>query len=151
MTRTIGTLAEEADVDVETIRYYQRINLIKKPPKPTRGWRTYPDEALKRVKFIKRAQQLGFSLDEIRELLALETGGDDRPVCSETERMAREKLSEIRAKIRDLQQIESTLSRLSEQCPGEEGGGDCPILADFRFSIPREQTSEGTSRDEPAE
>ncbi|MFB6350198.1 MAG: MerR family DNA-binding protein [Bradymonadaceae bacterium] len=132
--RTIGTLADESGVDVETIRYYQRIDLIDKPPKPASGWRTYPDEALRRVKFIKRAQQLGFSLDEIRGLLALEAREDEEAVCGETERIVRQKLDEIRAKIRDLEQIESALSDLTEECPGEGTVGECPILEKFRFS-----------------
>jgi len=139
MARTIGTLAEQADVDVETIRYYQRIDLIDKPNKPTRGWRTYPDEALRRIKFIKRAQQLGFSLDEIRGLLRLDSANDQQTVCKRTERIVSEKLREVRAKIRDLEQIESTLSRLNEECPGEGTAGDCPILDEFRFAVSGEE------------
>lgn len=139
MGRTIGTLAEQAGVDVETIRYYQRIDLLDKPPKPTRGWRTYPDDALRRVKFIKRAQQLGFSLEEIRDLLALDSRDDEESVCRQTERIVSDKLEEVRAKIRDLEQIESTLSGLTEQCPGEDASGDCPILEDFRFTLAEHQ------------
>lgn len=139
MGRTIGKLAEQAGVDVETIRYYQRIDLLDKPSKPPRGWRTYPDEALRCVKFIKRAQQLGFSLEEIRALLDLDARDDDATVCPETERIVSDKLEEIRAKIRDLEQIESTLSRLTEQCPGEDASGDCPILEDFRFTLADDQ------------
>lgn len=138
MARTIGTLADQAGVDVETIRYYQRIDLIDKPPEPASGWRTYPDEALRRVKFIKRAQQLGFSLDEIRELLALESREDDEPVCRQTEQIVRQKLREIRAKIRDLEQIESALSDLTDECPGQGAANDCPILERFRFSMTEE-------------
>ena len=134
MARTIGTLAEQAGVDVETIRYYQRIDLIEKPSKPTRGWRTYPDDALRRLRFIKRAQKLGFSLDEIRELLRLEARGDEESVCERTERLVDEKLREVRSKIRDLEQIETTLGRLNDACPGEGGAGECPILEEFRFS-----------------
>lgn len=139
MARTIGTLAEQAGVDGETIRYYQRIDLIDKPPEPMRGWRTYPDEALRRLEFIKRAQQLGFSLDEIRGLLRLDARDEEEAVCQKTERIVSEKLREVRAKIRDLEQIESTLSRLNEECPGEGTAGDCPILDDFRFSISGEE------------
>lgn len=136
MARTIGTLAEEADVDVETIRYYQRIHLLEKPPKPTRGWRTYPDKALRRLKFIKRAQQLGFSLDQIRELLELDAREDEPTVCKTTEQIARKKLREVRRKIRDLEQIEAMLSRLTEQCPAAGTSTDWPILENFRFPIP---------------
>ncbi|MFB6352439.1 MAG: MerR family transcriptional regulator [Bradymonadaceae bacterium] len=139
MARTIGTLAEQAGVDVETIRYYQRINLIEKPPKPSRGWRTYPDEALQRLKFIKRAQQLGFSLDEIGDLLELDSRDEQETVCGRTERIVAEKLREVRSKIRDLEQIESSLSRLTEECPGEGAADDCPILDNFRFSVSDEQ------------
>jgi MerR family mercuric resistance operon transcriptional regulator len=145
MARTIGTLAEQSGVDVETIRYYQRINLIEKPPKPTRGWRTYPDDALRRLKFIKRAQKLGFSLDEIRELLKLDARGDEQSVCERTERLVDEKLREVRSKIRDLEQIETALSRLNDACPGEGGARECPILEEFRFSMP-EQMPDDESR-----
>jgi MerR family mercuric resistance operon transcriptional regulator len=141
MARTIGTLAEETGVDVETIRYYQRIDLVDKPPKPMRGWRTYPDEAVKRLKFIKRAQQLGFSLDDIGKLLRLEGRGTESEVCGKTQRLVDQKLSEVRSKIRDLEQIEASLSRLSEDCPGEGAPGDCPILEDFRFSMPDDEQS----------
>lgn len=133
MARTIGTLADETGVDVETIRYYQRIDLIDKPPKPTSGWRTYSDAAVRRLKFIKRAQRLGFSLDEIRELLALESREDDE-VCEKTQRLVRRKLREVRKKIRDLEQIASSLSELDDACPGAGEGEECPILDDFRFS-----------------
>jgi MerR family mercuric resistance operon transcriptional regulator len=136
--RTIGKLAAQADVDVETIRYYQRINLIDKPAKPLQGWRTYPDEALRRVKFIKRAQSLGFSLDEIRGLLSLNIRDNDRPVREKTEQIAKDKLEETRHKIRDLQQIETTLSRLVEDCPGDRTNGPCPILENFRFELPKQ-------------
>jgi len=135
MARTIGTLAEQAGVDVETVRYYQRIDLIDKPPEPTRGWRTYPYEALRRLKFIKRAQKLGFSLDEIRELLKLDARDEQQKVCRETERIVDRKLQDVRAKIRDLEQIESALSQLNDACPGEGTAEDCPILDDFRFSV----------------
>jgi len=149
MGRTIGTLAEQAGVDVETIRYYQRIDLIDKPTKPMRGWRTYPDEALRRVKFIKRAQQLGFTLEEVRELLAVEAREDEQ-ICGKTERLVARKLREVRAKIRDLEQIESTLSQLAEECPGDGMAGECPILEDFRFSIPEEhQAGEESAEEEP--
>ncbi|MFB6262452.1 MAG: MerR family DNA-binding protein [Bradymonadaceae bacterium] len=138
MGRTIGTLAEQAGVDVETIRYYQRIDLIDKPPKPTQGWREYPDETLKRLRFIKRAQSLGFTLDEIGTLLELDDRAGDEPVRREMREFVDRKLDEIRAKIRDLKQIEGSLSGLAEACVDEDGGGTCPILEEFRFSLDEE-------------
>ncbi|MFB6264248.1 MAG: MerR family DNA-binding protein [Bradymonadaceae bacterium] len=141
MGRTIGTLAEQAGVDVETIRYYQRIDLIEKPPEPSQGWREYPDETLERVKFIKRAQSLGFSLEEIETLLDLDERASDEPVRRETRQFVESKLDEIRAKIRDLERIESSLSELSEACSDDDAGGECPILEEFRFTLD-DETSE---------
>jgi MerR family transcriptional regulator, mercuric resistance operon regulatory protein len=98
----IGELARTVDVNVETIRYYQRIGLLKLPEKPYGGMRSYNDEDLRRLGFIRRAQQLGFSLEDIRELLELSSSD-----CERVEKLAVEKLSLVKAKLRQLRRIES--------------------------------------------
>lgn len=120
---TIGRLAKEAGVNVETIRYYQRIGLIDQPATPTRGYRQYPLETLQRISFIKRAQKLGFSLDEISELLNLGSGS-----CVEVKQKAELRRHKIESQIRDLQALSVMLAELIEAC---EKGGDkqpCPVV-----------------------
>src|SRR5215469_6068746 len=95
---TIGMLAKRGGVNVETIRYYQRRGLLEEPLKPRGGFRRYPQESVKRIHFIKRAQYLGFTLEEIQGLLVL----DERKACRETRGMAANKLELIEEKIADL-------------------------------------------------
>jgi MerR family mercuric resistance operon transcriptional regulator len=108
---TIGQLAHAAGVNVETIRYYQRIGLIEEPPRPARGYRRYPPGAVARIRFIKRAQNLGFTLHEVAELLALNDGD-----CDEARALAERKQAAIRARIADLQAIQAELETLIEAC-----------------------------------
>src|SRR5262245_9861765 len=95
---TIGRLARAAEVTVETIRYYQRRGLLEEPPKPVRGRRRYASDAIRRLRFIRRAQQLGFTLQEIKELLCLEDGQS----CRETRLMAEQKLAIIDQRLASL-------------------------------------------------
>lgn len=125
---TIGDLARQAGVNVETIRYYESIGLIRQPPKPPRGWRRYGPDAARRLRFIKRSQQLGFSLDEIKTLLRLRTSDSPR-TCASVARRAKEKLGEIDAKIHDLQSMRAILVELADTCPGEGTGDKCPMLS----------------------
>ena len=125
---TIGDLARQADVNVETIRYYESIGLIRQPPKPPRGWRRYGHDAAGRLRFIKRSQQLGFSLEEIKTLLRLRTSDSPR-TCASVARRAREKLDEIDAKIHDLQSMRAVLVELADACAGEGTGDKCPMLS----------------------
>jgi MerR family transcriptional regulator, mercuric resistance operon regulatory protein len=121
---TIGVLAKRAGVNVETIRYYQRRDLLQEPPKPRAGFRCYTPETIKRVRFIKRAQALGFTLDEITGLLALnETRG-----CVETRGLAAHKLEVIEGKIADLGKMKKQLSRLIRACDVASTGSPCPII-----------------------
>lgn len=120
---TIGFLAKAADVNIETIRYYQRIGLITEPDKPAQGYRTYPVETLKRIKFIKRAQQLGFSLTEVAELLQLGDGN-----CADIRQRAEEKRSHIEQQISDLQNLRDTLGQLINSCQGDSGSSHCAII-----------------------
>ncbi len=120
---TIGSLAKAADVNIETIRYYQRITLIKEPIKPAQGYRIYPDETLSRIKFIKRAQQLGFNLQEVRELLEL---GEGR--CDDIRLRAEDKRAQIDKQIKDLKRLRSTLGQLIDSCHKSTKSNHCAIV-----------------------
>lgn len=121
---TIGILAKHSDVSVETIRYYQRRGLLQEPSKPSGGFRQYPQESVKRVRFIKRAQMLGFTLKEIQGLLAL----DERKACTETREIAAHKLELIAQKIADLSKLKRSLARLVRSCDASTAGSPCPII-----------------------
>ena len=120
---TIGHLAKAAEVNVETIRYYQRVQLITEPNKPTQGYRVYPEETLKRMKFIKRAQQLGFSLKEIEELLQLGEGH-----CEDVRQLAEIKRTQIDKQINDLQNLRNSLSQLITSCKSDSDNSHCAIV-----------------------
>lgn len=121
---TIGGLARRSGVNVETIRYYQRRALLREPPKPSGGFRRYPDESVKRVLFIKRAQTLGFTLEEIQGLLAL----DEQKGCIETREIAVHKLELIAENIVDLSKMKESLARLMSSCDAAGAGAPCPII-----------------------
>ena len=136
---TIGVLARAAGVNIETIRYYQRRGLIDTPRKPPGGVRRYAASTLAQLRFIERAQQLGFSLNEIGDLLELGTGA-----CAETRVLAEARLADIQARLRDLQTMRRTLTRLIQSCrAGHEAA--CPIVASLGsemlpLPIPRSST-----------
>ncbi len=121
---TIGALAKKAGVNVETIRFYQRRGLLVEPEKPFKGIRQYTECDTQRVRFIKQGQKLGFSLDEIMELLSL----DDGQHCREAKEIAVKKLILIRERIEDLQSMEAALSSLIENCAGNSESVTCPII-----------------------
>lgn len=121
---TIGTLAERGGVSVETIRYYQRRALLEEPTKPLGGFRQYPEESVKRILFIKRAQALGFTLEEIQDLLAL----DQRKACLETRELAAHKVELITQKIADLSKMKKSLARLVRSCDASAADAPCPII-----------------------
>jgi MerR family mercuric resistance operon transcriptional regulator len=121
---TIGTLAKQGGVNVETIRYYQRRGLLQEPLKPRGGFRHYTTDAVKRVRFIKRAQALGFTLEEITGLLTL----DERKACLETREIAAHKLGLIEEKISDLSKMKRALARLVRACDTSSAGAPCPII-----------------------
>jgi MerR family mercuric resistance operon transcriptional regulator len=123
-TLTIGGLAEAAGVNVETIRFYQRKGLMQEPDRPHGGIRRYAGMDLARVRFIKSAQQLGFSLDEVGDLLRLEDGSH----CTEAREQAERKLADVRTKLADLHRIEATLTTLVEQCCTAKGEVRCPLI-----------------------
>lgn len=122
---TIGALSKRAGVNIETIRYYERSGLMPEPPRSEGGHRLYSRDHLKRLAFIRRSRELGFSLEEIRALLRLVDGGDY--TCGEVKALTDRHLKEVRQKIADLQRLEKTLGEISSQC---EGGAvpECPII-----------------------
>lgn len=122
---TIGRLARAADVGIETIRYYQRRSLLPTPDPQNSAFRTYPLGLVERIRFIKRAQELGFTLDEITALLQLEDG-ENRSAIRE---VATDRLSQIRDKIADLQRMENVLSHLIHECAASSTAKHCPIIA----------------------
>lgn len=124
-TMTIGQVAAQADVHVETIRYYQRLGLVGEPLRPLGGIRHYDGKTVARLRFIKRAQQLGFTLEEVRHLLALEDGQS----CRETRALAETKLSVIDARLADLRRMQKLLRSLIAECDSGKRPRACPIIA----------------------
>ena len=124
---TIGELATLAGVSVETIRFYQRRGLVPEPPKPAGAIRRYGAADVERLRFVKSAQSLGFSLDEVAELLRLEDGAQ----CKEASFLAEFKLADIRRKLAELSRMESVLSGLVAACHVGRGRVSCPLIAAF--------------------
>jgi MerR family transcriptional regulator, copper efflux regulator len=114
-------------VNVETVRYYEREGLIPKPPRGASGYRQFPPDAAHRLQFIRRAQDLGFSLAEIRELLALRVS--PKTSCAAVKARAEAKIAQIESKISKLEAMKRTLHKLSSSCGGRGPFDDCPILA----------------------
>jgi Hg(II)-responsive transcriptional regulator len=125
-TLTLGALAKCTGVHLETIRYYEREGLIPEPARKPSGHRIYLPSAVQRLRFIRRVQELGFTLAEIRELLSLraEAGRDCGDVC----RRAQTKLDDVREKIRQLKAIETALTALTDNCSGDRPVNECGIL-----------------------
>jgi MerR family mercuric resistance operon transcriptional regulator len=119
-------LAKKTQVNVETVRYYERRGLIPKPPRPRFGYREYSQNIIGRIQFIKRAQELGFSLKEISELLSLRV--DPNTTCGDIKRMAEIKIADIKEKIRTLKIIKKALTKLVTMCCGQGPTGECPIM-----------------------
>ncbi len=125
---SIGAFAKAVGVNVETIRFYQRRGLLPEPDKPYGSIRRYGAANVTRVRFVKSAQRLGFSLDEIAELLRL----DDGTHCEEASRLAEHKLKDVREKMADLARMESVLSELVCACHAREGNISCPLIASLK-------------------
>lgn len=126
---TIGKLARAADVGVETVRFYERKGLIRRPAAQV-GYRKYSAEDARRIRFIQRAQGLGFTLKEIKAILEL--NANTRLTCADVKRRADAKSMEVGAKIRDLQKMKRSLARLSEACgDGREAVAECRVLNCF--------------------
>jgi len=125
---TIGTFAKAAGVNVETIRFYQRKSLLPEPDRPYGSIRRYGEADVMRVRFVKSAQRLGFSLDEIAELLRLEDGTH----CEEAGRLAESKLKDVRDKLADLMRMEAMLAQLVCACHAREENISCPLIASLQ-------------------
>jgi MerR family mercuric resistance operon transcriptional regulator/MerR family gold-responsive transcriptional activator of gol and ges genes len=123
---TIGRLARSVGVSVQTVRYYERRRLLTPTRRKPSGYRLYDDEALRRLRFIKNAQALGFTLREIAELLALRVTKTAR--CGDVQRQAERKLRQVEARIRDLQGLRRVLKRLIKTCRARQPTDRCPIL-----------------------
>ena len=121
---TIGRVAKLAGVNVETIRFYQRRGLLDEPPKPLGGYRWYPADAVKRIRFIKRAQVLGFTLEEVAGLLGLE----EACACAETRALAAHKMELIDQKLMGLAAMREALAGLVQQCDAGQLAKGCPII-----------------------
>ena len=125
-TLSIGEVARRAGVGVETVRFYEREGLLEEPPRRASGYRQYPEEVVKRIRFIKRAKLLGFSLKEILELLALRVNGQTS--CEQVKERAEAKLTEVEQKIVTLQSMRQALLQVSSLCEEEGPNGRCPLL-----------------------
>ncbi len=126
---SIGQLAKKANVNVETIRYYERIGLIPEPPRNKSGHREYSGEAVKRTQFIKRCQALGFSLKEVSELLSLRV--EPNTTCSDVKARVVIKIADVEKRMAELERIGEALLSLSRKCVGKGPVGQCPILEEF--------------------
>jgi MerR family mercuric resistance operon transcriptional regulator len=123
---TIGRLAKEAGVNLETVRFYERRGLLPRPPRSASGYRLFPAEAARRLRFIRRAQELGFSLKEVEELLSLRVSR--RTTSAAIRARAEAKVADIQEKIRSLESMKKTLQKLTKVCDGCAPLAECPIL-----------------------
>ena len=123
---TIGKLAKHTGFGIETIRFYERRGLIEDPARRPSGYRDYPPSVVKRLQFIQRAKELGFSLSEIGDLLSLRV--DEDRTCSDVLDVANAKITEIERKIAELAKMRNALSSLASACTGEGPTGACPFL-----------------------
>jgi MerR family mercuric resistance operon transcriptional regulator len=121
---TIGRLSARSGVNIETIRFYEKSGLIPAPPRSDGGRRLYDEPAVRRLRFIRRARELGFPLDEIRSLLGLE---DKRPSCAKAHKLAASHRDRVRAKITDLKRLDRRLSNIMDECLRDESP-DCALI-----------------------
>src|SRR5262249_49406784 len=123
---TIGQVARSAGVGVEAVRFYERQGLLQEPARKDSGYRQYPEDVVARLRFIKRAKELGFSLKEIKELLALRVDPDT--TCADGRSRAEAKIADVDEKIHALQRIKKALVKLTAGCRGRGPTSECPIL-----------------------
>lgn len=128
---TTGRLARQVDVNPETIRYYERAGLLEAPYRLASGYRIFPADSIARIRFIKRAQKLGFSLEEIKELLAMRAGRTGRE-CAQVKELAAHKIAEIDSKVQALLAMRGILEHLEAECPGSGPLSRCPIVASLQ-------------------
>ncbi len=123
---TIGQLAARSGVGVETIRFYERKGIITQPARPANGYRKYDDQIAERIRFVQQAQELGFTLKEIKQLLSLRV--DPRTSCAKVKSKAEEKIVDIDAKIAALRRMRGALVEITKTCSGAGPTSECPIL-----------------------
>jgi Hg(II)-responsive transcriptional regulator len=140
---TIARAAREAGVNIETVRFYERRGLIERPPKGE-GYRVYSPDQVARIRFVKEAQQIGFSLAEIKELLALRA--DPNADCSAVQQQAMAKQQEVRRKIEQLREIDAALETLIAACPGQGALECCSIMDALTMRASKPQADETRSR-----
>jgi MerR family mercuric resistance operon transcriptional regulator len=133
-TFTIGELAQKCDINLETLRYYERVGIMLPPPRSQSGHREYPASSADRLVFIRRAQSLGFTLTEIKELLELRRNEDEH--CADVVHSIDAKLQEVEKKIADLRSIRRALTTMKDLCQGDCLIGDCPILENLEHAHP---------------
>lgn len=126
MRMTIGEFASRAGVNVQTVRYYERRRILPEPERTASGYRQYGGDALARIRFIRRAQELGFSLHEIEELLDLRV--KDPSSCSAVAAKTRTKLENVRRKIQELKRMQQVLEKLATSCAARQPTDECPIM-----------------------
>ena len=126
MVLRIGEVAEQGGVNLQTIRYYEREGLLPEPPRLASGYRAFPEQTIRRIRFIKRAQELGFSLTEVRELLSLRVDSQRDRAAVRT--LTSAKVMQIEEKIRSLEMMKRALQHLTEGCTGHGPASECPIL-----------------------
>lgn len=134
----IGELARRSGVGHETIRYYERESLVPRPPRTAANYRRYPLSAVTRLRFIRMAKGLGYTLDEIRELLSLQDANGDR---AEVKKLAGHKLRQIRARIGELQRMELALAKMYRRCSGTGPVEGCPIIETLTGASTADSTS----------
>ncbi|MGH9320100.1 MAG: MerR family DNA-binding protein [Vicinamibacteria bacterium] len=122
----VSEVARQAGVNLQTVRYYERRRLLPEPPRTRSNYRAYPEDTIRRIRFIKRAQELGFTLAEIEDLLSLRAA--PRARCADVYRRAETKARDIDAKVRALKAMRRALSKLMAECSGRSAVSACPIL-----------------------
>ncbi len=126
MAFTIGEVAKRSGIGLEAVRFYERKGLIAEPPRTDSGYRQYPEEVVGRIRFIRRAKELGFALKEISELLSLRVNPDT--TCVDVRKQTEFKISDVEEKIRALRRIKTALKKLAASCVGTGPASECPIL-----------------------
>jgi MerR family copper efflux transcriptional regulator len=134
---SIGQVARRAGVGVETVRFYEREGLLEEPPRRASGYRQYSEQVIARLHFIKRAQQLGFSLKEITELLLLRV--DAQTSCEEVKGRTEAKIAEVERKMVELQRMRQALLQVASLCIGQGPTGRCPMLEALDQAEPNEE------------
>lgn len=129
-----GQLAARAGVNLQTVRYYERRGLLAEPPRRESGYREYGLESVQTLRFIKRAQELGFTLKEVEQLLNLASGGPE--ACDAAQDLANHRIADLEGRIADLQAMRDSLARLAQTCARPHGERDCPLLQSLTPSQP---------------